>query len=59
MTEVERKAQVKLIDHLLLALCTCELTEKGRKYLNDYKAKLNDTNGIKNEVTDTSRNGDR
>ena len=55
MTEAEKQAQIKLIDHLLLALCTCELTEKGREYLKQYKAKLNDSNGITNKTTGGDR----
>jgi len=37
---IEIKAQIKLIDHLLTALCKCELTKDGRIYLRKLKSKL-------------------
>jgi hypothetical protein len=41
MTGIEKaKAQIELIDHLLTALCKCELTVKGRQYLNKLKKDL-------------------
>jgi hypothetical protein len=39
-TSEKAQAQIELIDHLLLALCSCELTDKGKKYLTDLKEEL-------------------
>jgi hypothetical protein len=47
MKENEYKAQIKLINHLLLALCDCELTLQGRKFLIKLRDKL------KNRIDDT------
>lgn len=52
MSEIENRAQIKLIDHMLTALCTCELTDKGREFLIKLKDKLkkeiDDAGNIKN-----------
>ena len=33
----DRQIKIQLIDHILTALCTCELNEKGRQYLTKLK----------------------
>jgi len=35
-----RETKIKTIDHILTALCECELNEKGREYLNQLKNEL-------------------
>jgi len=37
---IETRAQIKLIDHLLIALCDCELRNAGRVFLKKLKIKL-------------------
>ena len=42
-----KETKVQLIDHILNALCKCELTDKGRKYLIKLK---NDINGTQDKI---------
>jgi hypothetical protein len=47
MQENEIKAQIKLLTHLLNGLCECEITPKGRLFLevlrDKLKKRINDT----------------
>jgi hypothetical protein len=51
-----RQSKIELIDHILIALCKCELTENGREYLIKLR---NDISCIKGKTSDRNRDIDR
>lgn len=63
MQTVEKKAQIKILYHLLDRLCNGELPEAGRKAVRSLIANLNkeidDIKQLENFVTDGNRNGNQ
>lgn len=53
MTEIEKKAQIKILYHLLDRLCNGELPEAGRKAVRSLIANLN------KEIDDIQKTGKR
>lgn len=51
-----RETKVQMIDHILTALCTCEMNEKGREYLIKLK---NDISSPQNKTKDHRDNWNR
>jgi len=51
-----RETKVQMIDHILTALCTCELNEKGREYLIKLK---HDISCPQSKITDGRINRNR
>jgi lipopolysaccharide biosynthesis glycosyltransferase len=51
-----RETKVRMIEHILNALCECELNEKGRQYLIQLK---NDINSSQKQSLGTDRNINR
>lgn len=51
-----RETKVQMIDHILTALCTCEMNEKGREYLIKLK---NDISSSETKINHSRDNRNR